>query len=93
MTYLEAMAAQDDQRTKRNFISLLGGLAGVDHSMANEDGYAQNRPGGYQTMAPFGVGGVGVEGQPSSTLQNGGFVITLPMLLLAGVAFLMLKKG
>jgi hypothetical protein len=91
-------AAQDEQRTQRNFIALLGGALGVgsDTSLAGQDGYAVNGTGQYQTMAPYGVGGVGVEGRPISSLQpgyvGGGVVITLPMLLLgAGAAYLLMK--
>jgi hypothetical protein len=90
MTNNELIAAQDSQRTQRNFIALLSGAFGTDHSMANEDGFAINQPGGYQTMGYNGA--VGVEGQPISNLQGGGgLVITLPFLLICGVAFLLLK--
>lgn len=92
MTNNELIAAQDSQRTQRNFIALLGGVFG-DHSMANEDGYAVNAPGGYQSIGTTYGGGVGIEGQPQSNLQNGGLVISFPFLLLCGVAFLVLKKG
>lgn len=91
MTNNELIAAQDSQRTQRNFISLLGGVFGADHSMADEDGYAVNSPGGYTVMAPYGVGGVALEGQAVSTTQRGGVVITMPMLLVAGALFLLWK--
>ena len=98
MTYLELIAEQDKQRTQRNFISFLGGALGVDQTMAYEDGSVRNVPGGYQTMAPYGVGGVGLEGRPISNLQGslttGGLALTWPMmLLLGGGAYLLLKKG
>lgn len=98
MTYQEIIAAQDEQRTQRNFISLLGGVLGVDQSMAHEDGSDRNAPGGYQSMAPFGVGGVGLEGRPVSNLQGsvsgGGVSITWPLIaLIGGVVYLAMQQG
>lgn len=87
MTQDELIAAQDGQRTQRQFISLLGGVFGLDQSLASQDGYAVNQPGQYQTVTPFGVA---VEGRPISNQQSVTF--TLPLLLLAGLAaFLILK--
>lgn len=91
MTYAELIAAQDAQRTQRNFISLLSGITGTDQSYANADGYAVNQPGGYQVVQPYGAGGVGIEGQPISNLQGGGVVISMPLILICGLAFLLLK--
>lgn len=98
MTYLELIAEQDKQRTQRNFISFLGGALGIDQAMAYDDASVYNAPGSYQTMAPYGVGGVGIEGRPISNLQGsvttGGLALTWPMiLLLGGVAYLFMKKG
>ena len=87
MTQDDLIAAQDSQRTQRQFISLLGGVFGVDQSPASQDGYAVNAPGQYQTVTPYGVA---VEGRPISNQQAVTF--TVPMLLLAGLAaFLILK--
>ncbi|MGC1173125.1 hypothetical protein [Polaromonas sp.] len=86
MTYEELIAEQDRQRTKRSFISFLGGALGVsDQSYAQEDGYALNRPGQYTTISPYGQS---VEGLPISNQQNV-LGLSLPMLLLiGGVIFL-----
>lgn len=94
MTYTELIAEQDRQRTARNFISMVGGIAGVDQSYSDDDYRAQNLPGTYQTIGSgtYG-GGVAVEGQSVSTLQGGKLVISFPFLLLCGLGFLLLKKG
>lgn len=75
---------QDELRVARSFVSFMGGALGVDQSYAGEDGYAVNTPRRFQTIGPTGVG---VEGQPISTAQNGALVIG-PGLLLIGVAVL-----
>ena len=98
MTYLELIAEQDKQRTQRNFISFLGGAFGLDQAMAYDDASVYNAPGGYQVMAPYGVGGVGIEGKPISNVQGsvttGGLSLTWPMLLLlGGGAWLLMNKG
>lgn len=90
MTNEDLIAAQDQQRTVRSFISFLSGAFGVDQSMAGADGYTTNRPGQYLTVTPYGQA---VEGQPISNVQSGGVFLSLPMLLLmGGAAFLVLKK-
>lgn len=88
MTQDQLIAEQDRQRTARSFISFLSTVTGGDQSYASEDGNAVNFPGQYQTVTPAGVS---VEGRPISNQQQT-VTITLPMLMMvAVVAFLVLK--
>lgn len=90
MTYEELVAAQDKQRTARQFISFLGGAFG-DQSMANEDAYAYNLPGQYQSISRYGVG---IEGVPISNLQGGGGItLSLPMLLIGALVVYAVVKA
>ncbi len=88
----DLIAAQDDQRTKRNFISLLSGFLGLnDASYAGHDGYAQNYPNGYQVIGPNG--GVGIEGVAQSNLQTTKVQVSGNTLLLLAVgAYFLMKK-
>lgn len=92
MTAEEIAAQQDDLRTKRNFISLMGGFLNAnDTSTAGQDAWASNGTSQYQTIGINGV--VGVEGTSASNL-NQPIIKMSPMMLLliAGAAFFFLRK-
>lgn len=83
-----AQAAQADKdRTALQFVNFLGGVMGNDQSMAGHDNGAQNLPGQYQTVTPFGVA---VEGRPISDQQRNGPLGSgsnlMLLLLVVGVA-------
>lgn len=84
-----AVAAADQARTERQFIGFLSSAFGLnDQTTANQDANANNVPGQYQTVTPYGVA---VEGRPQSSNQAGG-ALSLPLLLLlAAGAYLILK--
>lgn len=87
----DIVQAQDEQRTKRAFISFLSTAFGVDQTMANADGYAVNQPRQYQTIGPSGV--VGVEGTSQNTAQASVMGSPLVLILLgAGLVYLVLQK-
>ncbi len=92
MNQNDLIAAQDDQRTKRNFISLMSGFLGLnDASYAGQDNSAQNFPNGYQVIGPNGA--IGIEGIAQSNLQNTQVKLSgNTWLLLAVGAYFLLKK-
>lgn len=91
---MDAIQANDENRTARAFISFLATAIGNDQSLPGQDGYAVNPPRQYQTMGPGGL--VGIEGTSSSNAQGGRTVALsaspLLLLLVAGAAWLLLKK-
>jgi hypothetical protein len=92
MNQNDLIAAQDDQRTKRSFISLLSGFLNVnDASYAGQDSNAQNFPNGYQIIGSNGA--IGVEGLASSNMQNTRLQLSGNTLLLLAVgAYFLIKK-
>ena len=68
MTQDDLIQAQDEQRTKRAFISFLSTALGTDQTLAGEDGMAVNQPRQYQTIGSGGA--VGIEGAPRSNVQT-----------------------
>lgn len=86
--------SQDELRTQRNFISLVGGALGLsDQSLASYDSYATNPPGGYQVIDPR-TGNYAVQGTAYSTAQGANLIP--PLAIMAGVAlvaWLALRRG
>ena len=84
------IAAQDQMRPVRQFLSLLSGVAG-EQSLNGTDAYAINTSGQFATYGPYGIA---TEGQPiMAYAQNTGLTIA-PVLLLAAAAaaaFFLLK--
>lgn len=83
----DAVAANDEQRTKRAFIGILANYWGLDQTAAGYDSAPVNSPYQYQTIGPGGA--VGVEGAPRSNLQGAAAaagVSGVPLLLLGAVA-------
>lgn len=85
----DTIQQQDEARPARMFVSLLAGALGVDQTMAGEDNGVQTRTGQYQTVTPYGVS---VEGRPVSNLQSAVISMPLGLILMAGIAFMVLKK-
>lgn len=84
-----AIQQQDEMRPARMFVSLLSGALGIDQTLADSDNGVSSRPGQYQTVTPYGVS---VEGRPVSNLQNAAVTLPFGLILLAGIAFMVLKK-
>ena len=84
MTQDELISVQDEQRTKRAFISFLSTALGNDQTLTSQDAYAVNYPRQYQTIGPNGTDGV--EGQPRSNVQRAATVT--PGVLLLGLVVL-----
>lgn len=87
MDETSVISAQDDQRVKRLFVSLISGLTGVnDQTYAGQDGYAVNQPRQYQTVGINGA--VGIEGTNVSNRQSGMMTVSPVMLLVIGAGLL-----
>jgi len=83
--------SQDDLRPFRMFVGALQGALTADQSLYGADPYAFNVPGRYQVIGPTGVG---MEGRPFSTTNNGGLYISPAMVLMAlgAAAYFVLSK-
>lgn len=91
MTNEELIAQQDQLRTARQFISLLGGITGQDQSLSGTDYAAVNSSGQFTNVGPYGTS---VEGQPIIAYSQTGGMTIAPVLVLAGLAvaaFILLK--
>ncbi len=86
MTQDDLISAQDEQRTKRAFISFLTTALGSDQTLASQDAYAVNLPRQYQTIGLNGADGV--EGAPRSSIQQAASVT--PVMLILGLVALFL---
>jgi hypothetical protein len=83
MTNEELIAQQDQLRTTRQFISLLGGLTGQDQTLSGTDYAAVNGPGQFSNVGPYGTS---VEGQPIITYSPTSGMTLSPFLVLGGLA-------
>lgn len=82
---------QDQLRSIRQFVSLIGGFSGNDQTLAGTDFAAVNAPGQFSSVGPYGTA---VEGQPIITYSPQQGMTVAPMLVLAGLAlaaYFMLK--
>lgn len=86
---LSAIQQQDEMRPARMFVSLLSGALGIEQTVAETDNGVSTRTGQYQTVSPYGVS---VEGRPVSNIQSAAVTLPFGLILLAGIAFLVLKK-
>jgi hypothetical protein len=82
---------QDDLRPLRMFVGALQGALAGDQSVYGMDAYAWSVPGQYQVIGPTGVG---LEGRPISTTQNGGLYISPGIVLmgLGALAFFVMQR-
>ena len=90
---MDAIQANDENRTARAFISFLSQAIGNDQSLPGQDGYAVNPPRQYQSIGPGGL--VGIEGTAQSNAQGSKLAFSVSPLLLLAVAagaYFFLKK-
>jgi hypothetical protein len=94
MNEADLIAAQDDQRTKRNFIAFLSGAFGVnDTSSVGQDNSAKNPPGGYQVIGQNReIGNDGMTGSNLVSLSTKNLSITPGFLLLCAGLIYMARK-
>lgn len=84
---------QDEQRTKRAFVGFLSSVLGVDQVYTNDDASASQASGQYIIANPDGT--YSRLGQPVSNIQRtsaGGLVLSPGLLILAGLAFFLLRR-
>jgi len=89
--------AADKVRAYRMFSGIASAVLGIepDQNYASEDAYIGAPVGFHVTSDPYR--GTAVQGKSTmvgtASGNGGGFVVTPALLLLAGLAFFMLKKG
>lgn len=84
---------QDQARVSRAFVGFLSSVLGVDQPLTSDDAYAAQRTGQYVIANPDGS--YSIQGQAVSNRQAGaaaGLVLSPTLLLLAGLAFLLLRR-
>lgn len=80
---------QDELRPLRMFVGAISAALGTDQTYAETDNNVSSRPGQYQSVSPYGVS---VEGRPVSNIQSAAVTLPFGLILLAGIAFMVLKK-
>lgn len=90
----DATREADEDRTKRAFIGFLSSALGVDQTPVGQDGYMGRSTDQFSLANPDGS--QSLLGRSVSNVQAGfgpaGLVISPGLLLLAGVAFFLLKR-
>lgn len=84
---------QDQMRVSRAFVGFLSSVLGVDQPLTTDDAIAAQRTGQYVIANPDGsysVQGMSVSNRQASA--QAGLVLSPTLLLLAGLAFLLLRR-